>query len=342
MPHIYITESNLKLGHSAGQLTVKNVGDGSERTVPFNTVDGISVFGKSQLSTQLIRECIAKDIPIGFYSDDGHFFGHITSSAHINPLRQKLQIYLTDNTEFCLMWSRNIVAAKIMNSLSLLQSQSEVYEFTPEELHGINHSLGNLSYAQSVDQLLGFEGNAAKCYFDCLPKLLRNEDFIFKGRSARPPKDPFNSMLSYGYSLFYRNIIGAIERHGLHPYFAYMHKIKFGHAALASDLIEEYRAPLVDKTVLDVINNGEIDISDFYTNDAGAVYMTKRASKMLTDLFSNIIARNEQYFYDAGDRKSYGFQVMLDKKILNLIEAIEKRDAGVYRPYIWKLADSVC
>jgi CRISPR-associated protein Cas1 len=143
-------------------------------------------------------------------------------------------------------------------------------------------------------------------------------------------------MLSYGYSIFYRNIIGAIERHGLHPYFAFMHKLKFGHAALASDLIEEYRAPLIDKTVLDLVNSREIEVSDFYKNDAGAIYMTKGASKMLTDRFSDIIAKNQKYFCDTGDRKSYGFQVMLDKKILNLIEAIEKRDAGVYLPYHWR------
>jgi CRISPR-associated protein Cas1 len=299
-------------------------------------VDGISVFGKPQLSTQLIRECLSANIPIGYYSDDGHYFGNIGSSERIDPLRQKKQIYLTDNPEFCLKWSRSIISAKIQNSITLLESMLEVYEFIPEELRGLRHSLANLGIAGSVDMLLGFEGNAAKNYFECLPKLLHNENFAFVGRSSRPPKDPFNSMLSYGYSLFYRNIIGAIERHGLHPYFAYMHKLKFGHAALASDLIEEYRAPLIDKTVLDVVNSGEIEVSDFYKNEAGAIYMRKNASKKLTDRFSEIIAKNQKYFYDYGDRKSYGFQVMLDKKIVNLLEAIEKRDADIYRPYIWK------
>jgi CRISPR-associated protein Cas1 len=336
MPHLYITESNLKVGLSDGQITIRNLDDDSERKLPFLNVDGISVFGMPQLSTQLIRECLSSSIPIVFYSSDGHYFGNISSTERIDPLRQKKQIYLTDNQGFCVRWSRNIIAAKIRNSLTLLESMADVYQFIPGEVHGIMHSLANLGMASSVEQLLGFEGNAAKNYFECLPKLLRNEDFVFSGRSSRPPKDPFNSMLSYGYSLFYRNIIGAIERHGLHPYFAYMHKLKFGHAALASDLIEEYRAPLVDRTVLDMVNSGEIEASDFYENDAGAVYMTKQASKRLTDRFSEIIAKNDKYFENSDDRRSYGFQVMLDKKITNLIDAIEKRDADVYQPYIWK------
>lgn len=295
------------------------------------------MFGQPQLSTQLIRECIAANIPIGFYSDDGHYFGNISSTERIDPLRQKKQIYLTDDNHFCLQWSKNIISAKIRNSITLLESLPEVYEFISDEMKGLRHSLSSLNMADSVDMVLGFEGNAAKNHFECLPKLLRNGDFVFSGRSSRPPKDPFNSMLSYGYSLFFRNIIGAIERHGLHPYFAYMHKLKFGHAALASDLIEEYRAALIDRTILDVVNSGEIEISDFYKNDFGAIYMTRRTSKKLTDVFSGIIAHNQQYFHDVGDRKSYGFQVMLDKKIASLLGAIEGRDASIYKPYLWKI-----
>jgi len=114
-----------------------------------------------------------------------------------------------------------------------------------------------------------------------------------------------------------------------------MHKLKFGHAALASDLIEEYRAPLVDHTVIEVINSGEIEITDFYKNEAGAIFMTKNATKMLTNWFSEIISKNQRYFYSSGDRKTYGFQVMLDKKIMSVIEAIERKDATVYQSYIW-------
>lgn len=334
---MYLTESDFKIGLRDNQIIVKRLSDGGERAIPFANVDSISVFGMPQISTRLIRECLASDVPIGYYSEDGHYFGNLSSSTRIDPLRQKRQVLLTDNRKFCLAWSRNIVAAKIKNSLTLLDSLREVYDFSSDEVQGLNHSLSNLSSAESVEMLLGFEGNAAKSYFECLPKALRNDDFIFSGRSSRPPLDPFNSMLSYGYSILFRNIIGAIERRGLHPYFAYMHKLRFGHAALASDLIEEYRAPLIDKTVIDLVNEGEVSISDFYRNDAGAVYLEKEASKLLADRFSDAMTKNRRYLIDAGDGRSYGFQAMLDKKLSLLIDAIEHQDADLYRPYIWKL-----
>ncbi|NHM16475.1 CRISPR-associated endonuclease Cas1 [Eggerthellaceae bacterium zg-887] len=336
MSYLYLTESGISLGFSQGSVTVKQKEREEAQTLPLANIDGISVFGKAQLSTQLIRECMAANISIGYYSDEGHYFGKISSFNRIDPDRQKRQVYLTDDAWFCLALSRKIIDAKIRNSLALLNSMRNIYDFEEGDLRGLTHSLNNLRSANSVEMVLGFEGSAARCYFKCLSKLLLDDAFAFRGRNAHPPKDPFNSMISYGYSLLYRNIIGAVERHGLHPYFAYLHKQKYGHAALASDLIEEFRSPLVDKTILDFINAGEVDISEFSCNESGATYLNRSAMKRLTDRFSEILARNQQYFLSYGDRKSYGFQVMLDKKIDSLIDAIEHRDPQRYQPFIWE------
>lgn len=325
----------MKVGFSQGQVVIKDLDNGIERRVPFAEVEGISVFGMAQLSTQLVRECIANNVVIGYYSDDGHYFGSTGSFERIDPARQKRQMYLTDDAEFCLAWSRRVVEAKIRNSLALLECMDDAHVLAESDRRGLQHSLANLVYADSVDAAIGYEGNAAKCYFQCLAKLVFDDGLRFAGRSTRPPKDPFNSMLSYGYSVLYRNIIGAIERHGLHPYFAFMHKIKFGHASLASDLIEELRAPIVDKTVLELVNSGRVEPSDFEYSDSGAVYMTRATMKLLTSKLTQVIVKSEKYFAAYDDARSYGFQVMLDKKIATVIEAIEQRNPTRYRPYIW-------
>lgn len=207
----------MKVSYRCGQIVVSHLSDDNVHRIPFSDVDGISIFGMAQLSTHLVRECIASNVPIYYYSEDGHYFGSTSSHEQINPARQKRQIYLTDNNHFCLEWSRAVIDAKIHNGLALLSSLSSTREFSEIDLRGLHHSQNNLSRAESVEMAIGFEGNAAKCYFKCLSKAVQNDQFNFRKRSARPPKDPFNSMLSFGYSVFYRNIIGAIERHGLHP-----------------------------------------------------------------------------------------------------------------------------
>lgn len=334
MAYLYLTESDLRLGFSDGQITVRKA-DGTVAHIPLHQIEGIAVFGMAQLTTQLIRKCIESNIQIDYYSNDGHYFGSVSSNQAIDPSRQKRQMYLTDNQGFCLEWSKRIISAKIKNSICLLESASGTYDFSEVELKGLNHSLKSLEYADTVNSALGYEGNAARNYFECLSRLLVVDELRFKGRSSRPPKDPFNSMLSFGYSLLYRDVVGAVERHGLHPYFAFMHRLHFGHAALASDLMEEYRTPLIDMTVLDFANSGEVDKDDFYVNRAGAVYMSRDASRKLTAMLSDMIVRGRSYFTD--DNRSYGFQAMLDIKLDMVVDAIEHGDASRYQPYIWKL-----
>ena len=339
MTHIYVTSNDLKLGVSQGRLSIRRVEDEQESSVPFSSVDSINVFGGAQLTTQLIRECLKNGVPIGYYAEDGHYYGRIASSSGIDPERQKLQVLLSDNEAFCLEWSKIIVGTKIKNSIALLDSMPDVCIFSEREKQPLIHSLESLSHAESIECLLGLEGNAAKAYFRCLAKLVLIPEFAFEGRSTRPPRDPINSMLSYGYSLLTRNVIGAIERHGLHPYFAFMHKIKREHAALASDLIEEYRAPLIDKLVVTLVNSGEISHEDFSYNEDGSVYLGVDVMRRLTNLFSEIMGERAQYFAAYDDGRFYSFQSMLDRKINGLVDAIYAKNPSLYQPFVWVPSD---
>ena len=68
MSYLYVIESTRKLGFSDGCLVAKDLVEGTETSVPFNQVDGISIYGNAQLSTQLIRECLISNRPISYYS----------------------------------------------------------------------------------------------------------------------------------------------------------------------------------------------------------------------------------------------------------------------------------
>ena len=84
--HLYLVDSAVKICLSENRLTVKSAcrrlagGD-----FPFDDVDGISVFGKPQFSTHLLCACIGRAVPVLFYSEDGRYFGHLSSSEHVDP-----------------------------------------------------------------------------------------------------------------------------------------------------------------------------------------------------------------------------------------------------------------
>ena len=336
MAHIYVVDSSTSLSLRQGQVVIRNPELDREREIPLANIDGISVFGMAQLSTQLIRTCLTEKISIGYYTDDGHYIGKTNSFDSLDPLRQKHQIALTDNSRFCLEWSKAIVSAKIKNSLKLLSSSCNYCDDAERSSCPLWRALENIPSAETIEVCIGYEGDAARCYFQCLNKLISNIDFRFSRRSTRPPKDPFNAMISYGYSLLYRNIVGAIERHGLHPYFGYMHKLRHGHASLASDLVEDCRAPLVDKTILELVNSGAVSLKGFSTSKEGAVYMDKATARRVTNEFSSVLVTKRAYFASSDDSRKYGFQSMLDVKLISVLAAIESEDAGLYKPFVWR------
>ena len=84
---------------------------------------------------------------------------------------------------------------------------------------------------------MGYEGIISRTYFSALGGIVP-EDFKFEKRSKMPPRDPFNSMLSLGYSMLFNEILSDLIAVGLHPYVGFMHKIAKGHPVLASDLID--------------------------------------------------------------------------------------------------------
>lgn len=117
---------------------------------------------------------------------------------------------------------------------------------------------------------MGFEGAGAAQYFSAFGECLRHPDFVFTGRTRRPPGNPVNAMLSFGYQILWNHLLALIEIQGLDPYQASLHQGSERHAALASDLIEEFRAPLVDSLVLRLVNCHEIDAhQDFVYRDGG-------------------------------------------------------------------------
>lgn len=131
-----------------------------------------------------------------------------------------------------------------------------------------------------IEEMIGFEGQAAKYYFKGLSACI-DENFTFQGRNRRPPRDEFNSMISLGYSILMNEVYCKIEMKGLNPYFGFIHRDAEKHPTLASDMIEEWRAIIVDATAMSMINGHEILKDHFYFNmDEPGCYITKDGLKL--------------------------------------------------------------
>ena len=162
--------------------------------------------------------------------------------------------------------ARGFVASKIRNCRTMLRRNHEQPDnVTLNELEAMAKKAET---AESLDQLLGLEGTAARYYFQSFTGMLRPKDgknvtLDMHGRNRRPPRDPVNALLSLAYAVLTSDLHRVVERVGFEPLLGFYHQPRFGRPALALDLMEEFRPLVADSAVIGAINTGVVGAEDF-------------------------------------------------------------------------------
>ena len=278
MTHLYVTNSGAVLGVCGGMLTVKQ-DKVIVRSFPKESIESVTVFGNSTLTTPCMQYLLTSRIPVCFFSGKCHYYGRLEAveSDRMNVIR--MQMEAADDSEYAYAVAKRIIAAKIRNQSVLLSRY--IRENKSERLAMLRRIEYKVRSAENRKQLLGIEGMAAKLYFQGIGEAIVPE-FIFHGRSRKPPKDPFNSLISLGYTLIMQEIYSALKTEGLSPYCGILHEERTGLPALACDLMEEWRPVIADSVALSMLQGGEMQYGDFFTDEeTRGVYLKKEDVKKM-------------------------------------------------------------
>lgn len=331
MSILYVEEYGAVIGIEENRFRVRYHNE--EKTyIPAELLEGIVILGKAQLTTQCIEECLKRGIPVSFLSKAGNYFGRMISTGHVKTTIQRKQCFLYD-TEFAVELAKKIIRAKIKNQLTVVRRyKKEDSDELTECIKMMSICIEKIERTEQIQGLIGYEGQAAKHYFKAL-SILVDSSFKFQGRSRRPPKDEFNSMISLGYSIMMNEIYSQIELRGLNPYFGFLHRDAERHPTLVSDLLEEWRAVVVDSVVMSMINGHEILPEDFQIDpEFGGYYMRKEGLKKFLKKLESRLQREVKYL----DYISYAvsFRQAISLQAGRLIKAIDSVDAEEYHPII--------
>lgn len=284
MKSLYVSQQGCYVSLQQETLVVQQKGN-TLAQVQLPLLEQILIFGKSQVTTQVIRTCLWRNIPIVYLSRMGHCYGRIIpiERGYRQLTRYQQQLSLVQR----LIVAREIVRAKLKNSRVILQRQqrrrgTETIAFS---IQSLDYLIEKATEADSLAQLMGYEGAGAASYFSAFGESLTNPEFIFLARSRRPPGNPVNAMLSFGYQVLWNHLLALIELQGLDPYQACLHQGSERHAALASDLIEEFRAPIVDSLVLWLVNSKVIKAEEDFEYHQGGCYLNNSGRKKYLKAF---------------------------------------------------------
>lgn len=329
MSYLYLNENGATLSMESGYFIVKTK-DEQIQKIPKETLESIGLFGNVSLTTPCIKECLHRKIPVCYFSSSGYYFGKLESTRNGNIFRLKQQIHMSEDDAFTLGFARKIINAKIHNQITILKRYNRTSGVKIDnEIITMKNSAQKLKISQTIEQVIGHEGNASRSYFQALSKMI-DPEFAFDGRNRKPPQDPFNAMISFGYTILMNEIYGELENRGLTPYAGFMHQDRERHPTLASDLLEEWRAVIVDSVVLSMIQGHEINAADFEKEEKGGIILKKEARQHFLKNLELKMHTEMNYLSYVEEKTSFRKAIWL--QIGELVKAIENANFDIYEP----------
>ena len=276
---LYLHEPGSHVGKRSEHLVVRKDGQEIRRT-PIAAIRQVVIFGNVQVSTQALACLATLEIPVVYLTGYGRFIGTFQTAPTKNVLLRVNQHRLFADPQRALALARAVVKAKISNQRTLLMRslRSRPPDESVNGSEGVRGSdepaaremadlLNRLDRIADPAVLLGTEGQAAALYFSQFHRMLKAPDpgrgFDFRTRNRRPPRDPVNALLSFGYAVLLKDCFSALCTVGFDPYCGFYHAGRHGKPSLALDLMEEFRAIIADSVVLTLINNGGLTPADF-------------------------------------------------------------------------------
>lgn len=260
--------------------------DGAKKLLPAKTVSALVLHGNVQVTTPVIHYCAGNDISVHWLSYGGHYVAGVAAGAG-GVQRRNRQYQALSNPLLRARLAARIALAKTENQLRYLLRATRGAESgrsaaVEEGIAALRAAVSGLAAqvqeldaqeSLSIDEaerriatLRGHEGLTGRRYFELLPAILKlqADDFLyFSGRNRRPPRDPFNALLSFGYALLYRDCVAALMTVGLEPSLGILHTPRSTAYPLALDLMELFRLILWDVPLIGSVNRRQWTKADF-------------------------------------------------------------------------------
>ena len=258
-------------------------------TVPIHQLDGVAVFGGIHVTPSAMALCAEHAVAVSYLTESGRLLARVDAPGSGNVLLRREQFRAADDETKRGAIAKAIVAGKIHNTRNLLLRAARESTIDSDQrslnmaVSRLGDSLPNVGRAIDTDSVRGYEGDAARVYFEVFEHLLRQQRDAFKpnGRTRRPPLDRMNALLSFLYGLLRHDCAAALQAAGLDPSVGFLHVDRPGRPGLALDLMEEFRPLIADRVALALVNRQQVSPDGFQMRDGGGVEMTESTRRIV-------------------------------------------------------------
>ncbi len=335
---LYITSPDAYLALDGETILIKKDDTVSTR-LPLHNLENIICFGYRGTSPALMGACAQHNIGLCFLSPSGRFLARVNGKVRGNVLLRKKQYMISEDEANSVRIAASFLMGKISNCRKVLDRAVrdhsmlvDVNKLT-ETSQALKEYMRAVQKCTTINELMGFEGSAAKLYFGVFDQLIlqQKDAFYFNERSRRPPLDNTNTLLSFLYTLLTYEVASALETVGLDPYVGFLHRDRPGRPSLALDLMEELRPVFADRLALSMINRKQISSRGFIQKESGGILMDDETRKKVLTVWQE---RKQEQITHPFLKEKIMFGLVPYVQAL-LLARFLRGDLDAYPPFFW-------
>lgn len=285
MSELVITEHGVKVGKK--EKRIKVVGTETNEEIAIEDLDLVIINSNVSITSAALRLCAESNVPIHIEDYRGNPVSSIYPSDISGNPKLKIRQLKIRKKKRGLEIAKKFAKSGIKNQANMLRSlgqtrDNESLRETGEKILQTTDELENISgkLEHEREKIMNIEGRAASKYYSGLSKIIPQE--IFRGkREKRPPTDTFNAAISYGYSMLYPRAHKSSIYAGLNPYLGFLHAEYRRRPGLVMDLVEEFRQPIVDRAVINLIVRNQLKNKNGIEQKDKSVLLNEKGRKLV-------------------------------------------------------------
>lgn len=278
---------------SQGNIVIKNEDNDILTKLSRQQVLAILIIGNCTLTSVLIDHCQKNSIALIVLNYRLRPILFVSHFSEGNYLVRKRQYLISSDDE--LWFAQQFVHSKLAGHIALLKSIRKKDDDLKQAIMTLNQYQKQSLGVNSIDELMGIEGNGAKLFFKYHFSQLKS--ISWQGRKPRLKLDPINVVLDIGYTLLFNYVECNLRLFGFDVYKGMLHQLWFKRKSLVCDLVEPFRC-IIDKQVLNSFNLGQFKLEHFSQIKHQYQLDSKHHSEYNAILMQAIIQhKNEIYHY---------------------------------------------